>query len=90
MHKGGKELNEKLNYAYRTVLGRRPTETESKSLLNLYNEHLSDFSKNKETAKEILGSGESIVDESLDQTQLASWTMITHLILNLSETVTKG
>ena len=90
MHKGGKELNEKINYAYRTILSRGPTETESKSLLNLYNEHLSEFSKNKETAKEILGSGESIVDESLDQTQLASWTMITHLILNLSETVTKG
>ena len=90
MKDGGKELNEKLSYAYRTVLGRRPTETESNSLINLYNEHLSEFSKNKETAKEILESGESTVDPSLDQTQLASWTMVTHLILNLSETVTKG
>jgi len=37
-----------------------------------------------------LSAGESTRDESLDGRELATWTLITHLILNLSETVTKG
>ncbi len=90
IREGGKELNDKLNYAFRSTLSRKPTTTETDSILNLYKEHLEEFSKNQDTVKEILGTGESTVDSKLDQSELASWTMITHLILNLSETVTKG
>ena len=90
IREGGKELNDKLNYAFRSTLSRKPTTTETDSILNLYREHLEEFSKNQDTVKDLLGTGESTVDSKLDQSQLASWTMITHLILNLSETVTKG
>ena len=90
IREGGKELNDKLNYAFRSTLSRKPTTTETDSILNLYKEHLEEFSKNQDTVKDLLGTGESTVDSKLDQSQLASWTMITHLILNLSETVTKG
>ena len=43
-----------------------------------------------DTAMKLLATGESPRNESLDASQLASWTLITHLLLNLSETVTKG
>ena len=38
----------------------------------------------------LLAAGESSRDESLDESELGAWTMIAHLLLNLSETVTKG
>ena len=90
MKEGGKGTEERIRFIYRTALGRLPSESEKSSILNLYNEHLKDFSNSKDTVSEILSSGESPLDESLNATELASWTMITHLILNLSETVTKG
>ena len=90
MKEGGKGAEERILFIYRTALGRLPSESEKNSILNLYNEHLKDFSNSKDTVSEILSSGESPLDESLNATELASWTMITHLILNLSETVTKG
>ena len=90
MKEGGNGNEERIRFIYRTALGRLPSESEKSSILNLYNEHLKDFSNSKDTVSEILSSGESPVDESLNASELASWTMITHLILNLSETVTKG
>ena len=90
MKEGGKGTEERIRFIYRTALGRLPSESEKSSILNLYNEHLKDFSNSKDTVSGILSSGESPLDESLNATELASWTMITHLILNLSETVTKG
>ena len=90
MKEGGKGAEERILFNYRTALGRLPSESEKNSILNLYNEHLKDFSNNNDTVNEILSTGESGLDKSLNATELASWTMITPLILNLSETVTKG
>ena len=90
MKEGGKGAEERILFIYRTALGRFPSESEKSSILNLYNEHLKDFSNNNDTVTEILSTGESGLDKSLNATELASWTMITHLILNLSEIVTKG
>ncbi|MEZ6122132.1 MAG: hypothetical protein R3C49_03020 [Planctomycetaceae bacterium] len=38
----------------------------------------------------LLSTGESVRNDQLNSGELAAWTMVTHLILNLSETVTKG
>jgi hypothetical protein len=35
-------------------------------------------------------TGESPRNESLDVSEMGAWTMITHLLLNLSETLTKS
>ena len=90
MREGGNGTEERIMFIFRTALGRLPSETEKSSILNLYNEQLKDFSNNNGTVTEILSTGESGVDKTLNAAELASWTMITHLILNLSEIVTKG
>ena len=41
-------------------------------------------------APKLLAIGESVPNESLDADELAGWTLIAQLLLNLSETVTKG
>ena len=43
----------------------------------------------RKAASELLRVGESKVDDKIDQTELAAWTMVASAILNLDETITK-
>ncbi|MEM7384205.1 MAG: PSD1 and planctomycete cytochrome C domain-containing protein [Verrucomicrobiota bacterium] len=90
VREGGHSLDERLSYAVRSVLSRRPNPNETESLTSLFEEHRAEFDSDEEAAKKLLTAGESPRDESLDPREVAAWTMITHLLFNLSETVTKG
>jgi len=87
---GGDQIDQRIRYLYRSVLARNPKPNELQLVIQLYNEHLAEFQEQPEAAKSLLSTGESNHNDSLDQTELAAWTMIVHLIFNLSETVTKG
>ena len=82
--------DERLAFAYRTVLARNPSDIERTTLRALLQEHLTEFKAKPEEAKKFLTTGESPRDEELKIGELAAWSMIAHLVLNLSETVTKG
>ena len=90
MTEGGETVEQRVTFAVRTVLNRKPTSTEMQSMRLLFNEVLAEFKASPESARQLLSVGESARNEKLDQNELAAWTMVTHLILNLSETVTKG
>ena len=87
---GGTTVDERVTFAFRSVVARRPHATEMQSLTTLLAEYLSDFKSNPEFAAKLLAAGESPRNEQLDANELAAWTMVTHLLLNLSESVTKG
>jgi hypothetical protein len=87
---GGTTVDERVTFAFRSVVARRPNATEMQSLTTLFTEYLSDFKSNPEFAPKLLAAGESPRDEKLNANELAAWTMVTHLLLNLSESVTKG
>jgi hypothetical protein len=90
MLEGGVNEAEKLVFAFRTILARSPTASELATLNGLHAEYLSDFKKESSAAEKLLSAGDSKRNEKLDLNEVAAWTMIAHLILNLSETVTKG
>ncbi|MEC9092228.1 MAG: DUF1549 and DUF1553 domain-containing protein, partial [Planctomycetota bacterium] len=90
MLKGGKSAHEKSVYAFRSVVSRFPDEQESTALSRLFRESLAEFKANPAAAEDLLKIGESSKMDELDPSELASWTMVAHLILNLSETVTKN
>ncbi|MEO2017861.1 MAG: DUF1553 domain-containing protein, partial [Fuerstiella sp.] len=87
---GGTSVEERVIFAFRSLLNRRPNTTELQSLTNLYEEYLSLFRSDPEAATKFLTAGESPRNDQLDPKELAAWSMVTHLLLNLSETVTKG
>jgi len=87
---GGTERDQRFQFAFRSVLARQPNPTELRSLTNLLEEYQRDFAADPSAAEKLLTTGESNRNDSLDVQELGAWTMITHLILNLSETVTKG
>ena len=56
----------------------------------MFKEYFDQFQANPEAATKLLSVGESPRNEALAVSELAAWTLVTHLILNLSETITKG
>ncbi|MCH2115766.1 MAG: PSD1 and planctomycete cytochrome C domain-containing protein [Pirellulales bacterium] len=87
---GGSDVEHRISFAYRSVTARRPSEGEIATLSRLLAEYRREFDRNPEAAIKLLSAGESPRNEAIDVGELGAWTMITHLILNLHETITKG
>ncbi|NQV26133.1 MAG: DUF1553 domain-containing protein [Rhodopirellula sp.] len=87
---GGSSVEERVIFAFRSVVARPPNATELQTLTTLLTEYLSEFKSHPDSAAKLLSAGESPRNEQLDANELAAWTMVTHLLLNLSESVTKG
>ncbi|MDF1841875.1 MAG: PSD1 and planctomycete cytochrome C domain-containing protein [Rubripirellula sp.] len=87
---GGIETADRIEFAFRTVTSRKPTESERESLERMLAEARREFTANPEAATKLLATGEAPSHPKLEPLDVASWTMLTHLLLNLSETVTKG
>ncbi len=90
MEDGGADVDQRVTFAFRSVLARQPTSNERAALEQLFSDHLAEFKQHPDAATQLLAAGESPRDETLEAAELAAWTMVAHLLLNLSETVTKG
>ena len=87
---GGSSLESRLAFAFRTVLTRAPSDKELAILNRVYEQQTARFDASPDAAAKLLSIGESPRDESLDQAELAAWTMVASTLLNLDEAVTKG
>ena len=52
--------------------------------------HLARFAADPGAAGKLITFGESIADPDLKQDQLAAWTLVANLLLNLDEVVNKN
>lgn len=85
---GGSTPESRVDYGFRLVTGRLPHDDERQIVTQIFQGHLGDFQGNTE-AKLLLSYGESARDETLNPAEHAAWTMISNLLLNLDESVTK-
>ncbi len=76
-------------FGFQLTLAREPNQKESEALQKVFDDALTHYSHSPESAKQLLGVGESKADEALDPTELAAWTVVANLILNLDETLTR-
>jgi len=90
IREGGSDPKQRIIFAFRSVTSRRPTSSELASLHHLFSDYQKELKRNKKSAAKLLTVGESSPDKALDANELGLWTLIAHLLLNLSETVTKG
>jgi hypothetical protein len=90
MTEGGQQTTSRLDWAFCTVTARHPSPRESAMLLAMFASYQEDFRNDREAAEKLLKAGESSRNVNLDVVDLAAWSMVTHLLLNLSETITKG
>lgn len=89
-HEGGNNEIERLTFAFRSTVGRKPSDTEIARLKSHLKDYLEHFKESPEAATELLSVGESPADTNLEAKSVAAWTLISHLLLNLSETITRG
>jgi hypothetical protein len=90
MKEGGTTPEQRIAYAYRLALGRKVKPGESDTMLGLFNRQAVVFRRDPPGAKKLLEVGESARDTALDITELAAWTTVASVLLNLDETITKG
>jgi len=74
---------------WRVAVGRHADETELTELLDLYQSSLAHFENNTDEANKLLTVGERPPLANLPIAQLAAWTTVGNLVLNLDETLTK-
>jgi len=74
---------------FRAATSRFPSAQEAEVIRQTFDKHLAAYTAKPEEAKKVITNGESKPDASLNPVELASWTMIANLVLNLDEAVTK-
>ncbi len=75
---------------FRRCTCRWPTEEELADLMSGYEADLAEFSRSPESAQQLLQTGSTPIPPELDPNELAAWTMIGNLLLNLDEVLTKN
>jgi hypothetical protein len=90
MTEGGATPEERATFAFRVSTSRKPKADEIAVLMNVFTKQLDEFRANREGAEKLLKVGDMPPDSSLDAAELAAWTMVANVLLNLDETVTKG
>jgi hypothetical protein len=90
LQEGGKEDMDRLRFGFQLVTARQPTEGESKILAETLTAEKSHYASNTDAAQKALSVGESPVPKDVPAPELAAYTMVANLLLNLDESVTKN
>jgi hypothetical protein len=89
LKEGGNTAEERVRFAWRTVLSRRPTPEEAAIVQDVLQKHTTRYAAAPEAAAGLISFGESKPDVGLKPEELAPWTLVANLVLNLDETLNK-
>jgi hypothetical protein len=89
MREGGATTESRISFAFRLATARRPRPPELAILLESFHRSLDRFRTDPLGAAKFVSEGDHRRDETLDVSNLAAYTTVASLILNLDETVTK-
>ena len=73
---------ERLQWLFNRVIGRPAGNADIADLSEAVSSFRKHFEKSPEVAKNLVKTGESVVDPELDVKELAAWTMITNILMN--------
>jgi hypothetical protein len=85
---GGSTPEERIIYAFRRALARRPTPRELAVLTRGFERYLNEFEADKAAANQLIRHGESPIDPRIEPGVLAAYMATASVILNLDETIT--
>ena len=79
----------RIQLAYRRALSRPARSAEIETLAALYRRHLDHYRADRRAAEELVHVGDAPVPADLDPAELAAWTSVARVVLNLHETITR-
>jgi hypothetical protein len=88
MLKGGEDIKSRLIFGFRSCIARIPSEGEVERLTALYRQQLSYFDKYPAEAGKLVKNNLETRDKP-GAAELAAWSMVANVLLNLDETLTK-
>jgi Protein of unknown function (DUF1553)/Protein of unknown function (DUF1549)/Planctomycete cytochrome C len=86
----GADRPQTLRRMFRRCTGREPTAREAQVLEESLDAFHARYVAAPDEAAALLAGGEAPVDPSLDATELAAWTVLANVVLNLHATLTQG
>ena len=90
LEKGGKDVPARLDWAFHQAVSRPVRPEEVKLLTGLYQKHLAQFRNDRPGVDKLLAIGQLPLPKGVDHAELAAWTSLTRVILNLHETITRN
>lgn len=88
MREGGPTDADRITFAWRLLMGRKPSPEELEILVNSAARHCEKYAHAKEEALKLLNTGESSRDNSLPPHEHAAFTVVALTLLNLDEAIT--
>lgn|GEM_PF-1209190 len=88
LREGGADNAARLRFAWRTTLGRPPTVEEAGILARTLDLQLAHYAQEKDAAAALVKVGDLARPDGLDDVELAAWTAVANVLLNLNETIT--
>jgi hypothetical protein len=85
-----KDDKERTIHGFRLCVARMPSEREVEVLLALYGENLEKYKNDPKAAVAMAKTGGLEIPKGVDAAELAAWTVVANVLLNLDETITKG
>jgi Protein of unknown function (DUF1553) len=89
MTEGGRTPEQRATFGLRTCVARPPEVAEVKALLVLYAKARERFDKDSTAAAKLVKHAR-VEAEGLNVAELAAWTVVANVLLNLDETITRG
>lgn len=84
------DASKRIAWAVQQALQRQPTADEARTLGDLFSKHLSAYQKDPAAAEALLKTGAAPGPATANKSELAAWTHIARVLLNLHETITRG
>ena len=89
MNEGGRDPARRIRHGFRLATARVPNRPELNILLDAARQQLRNYRKDKKAAAALMAVGESSSEKNRDVSEMAAWTTVASMILNLDETITK-
>jgi hypothetical protein len=90
LKEGGADAASRMTWAWQQALARQPQAAELEVLTRLLKQFQTEYARDKAAAEALLKVGLQPIPEGLDSAELASWTNVARVILNLHETITRS
>tara|TARA_R110002049_G_scaffold27321_3_gene94443 strand:+ start:90879 stop:94067 length:3189 start_codon:yes stop_codon:yes gene_type:complete len=90
IREGGASPAKRVRWAWTWATGRPPRSAERDVAIDMLRMFQDRYRQDDESAKALTSYGESDTDDAIEPDQLAAYTMLANLLLNLDETVTKN
>ena len=90
IQEGGTTMAERLDWAYRHAVSRNAKPEEVRLLSELHARHRAEFIQDPQAAEKLVQTGEWTLANDIPTAELAAWTSVARVLLNLHETIMRN